>query len=195
MWKVLPQFVFATQGTIQVESLNLSQIHMLMPYNVSRWWEKFFKNIYEYLFKPHVTKKLHGEESYFTLLFLQLVKKLPSFYGTRRLIALFSQHPATFAFLKKGKSRPRAPILLLRSIYISSHLHLGLSSGLCSSCFLANTLHVFVFTVMRATHHTNLSSPGTVSVIIAGKEHEPLSSSLSAMKWAQKSYCVYWEQK
>jgi hypothetical protein len=175
MWRVLPQYVFTTQETIQAESLNLSQIHMRMLYNVSRWWDKFVKNIYEYLVKLHVTKKTPRRIALFhTLLFLQLVKKLPSL--TRRLIALFSQHPASCACLK-GKSRPRVPILLLRFIYISSHLHLGLPSGLCSSCFLANILHVFVVSVMRATHHANLSSPDTVSLIKAGEEHKSLSSS------------------
>jgi len=58
--------VLTAQGTIKAEKLNLSQIHMRVPYYVSRWWEKFLKNIYEYLFKLHVTKKLHGEESSLT---------------------------------------------------------------------------------------------------------------------------------
>jgi len=53
MWEVLPQYMFTTQGNIQVESLNLNQIHIPMPYNVSRWWAKFFLRTFDVILTVH----------------------------------------------------------------------------------------------------------------------------------------------
>ena len=72
----------------------------------------------------------------------QLVKKFPAFYGTRRFINVFTTacHLPLFGARSIQSMPPHLPSW--RSILIlSSHLCLGLPSGLFPSCFPTKTLY------------------------------------------------------
>jgi hypothetical protein len=65
---------------------------------------------------------------------------------------LCSQEPSTGPYPKPDQSRPHHPILSLRFILIlSTHLRLGLPSGLLPSGFPTNILHALLFSPIRAT--------------------------------------------
>jgi hypothetical protein len=66
---------------------------------------------------------------------VQLLKNFPAFYGTQRFITMFTR--ALYWSLSSARSIQYIPShsISLRSILIlSTHLHLGLPSGLLSLC-------------------------------------------------------------
>jgi hypothetical protein len=67
----------------------------------------------------------------------QLLKKFCAFYGTRRFITIFTRarHPSSRTFI----------------LVLSSHLSLGLPSGLLPSCFPTNTLYAPLLSPILAT--------------------------------------------
>jgi hypothetical protein len=77
------------------------------------------------------------------LIFVQLVKKFPSFYGTRRFITMFTRaRHWSLSWVRWIQSTSSHPV----SIYIlipSSHLRLGLQSCLFPSCLPTETLYAF----------------------------------------------------
>ena len=82
----------------------------------------------------------------------QLVKKFPAFYGTRRLITTFTS--ARHLSLSRASSIQSIPLCPTswRSIFIwTSHLRLGLPSGLFPSYFPTKTLYTSLFTPICAT--------------------------------------------
>ena len=65
---------------------------------------------------------------------LRLVKKFPAFYGTRRFItALTSAHHLSLSWANTSQSIPPHPNSWRSIIILSSHLRLGLPSGLFPS--------------------------------------------------------------
>jgi hypothetical protein len=87
---------------------------------------------------------------------VQLLENFPAFYGTRRFITAF-----TWAFHRSQSSATSIQSLLshptsLRSILIlSTHLHLGLPSGLFPSGFPTNILYAF----LRSPHSCYMPCP------------------------------------
>jgi hypothetical protein len=82
----------------------------------------------------------------------QLVKKFPAFYGTRRIINVFTR--ACHWSLSSPRWiqwTPSDPIYVASIIILSSHLHIGLPSGLSPLGFPTKILYVFIISPMRPT--------------------------------------------
>jgi hypothetical protein len=85
-----------------------------------------------------------------------------------------SQQPANGPYPEPGESTPHPPQpIYLRSILIpSSHLRLGLPSGLFPSGFHTKTVHTFLPSPMRATYPTHLILLDLICLIISGDEYK-----------------------
>ena len=83
---------------------------------------------------------------------LNLLKNFPAFYGTQRFITVF---PRAFywslSWARSIQSTPSHPITLRSILILSTHLHLGLPSGLFPSYFPTNILYAFLVSPIRAT--------------------------------------------
>ena len=83
---------------------------------------------------------------------LQLVKKFPAFYGTRRLItALTSVRHLSLSCASPIQSTYPHPTSWRSILILSTHLRLGLPSGLFPSVFPTKTLHAPLSSPIRAT--------------------------------------------
>ena len=82
----------------------------------------------------------------------QLVKKFPTFYGTRKFITTFTsaRHPY-LSCASSIQSIPPHPTSRRSILILSSHLHLGLPSGLFPLGFPTKTLYTCLFSSIRAT--------------------------------------------
>ena len=105
----------------------------------------------------------------------QLVKKFPAFYGTRRFITAFiSTHHLSVPWASSIQSLPPQPNSSRSILILSSHLRLGLPSGLFPSSFIASPL----LSPIRATCPAHLILLGFITRTILGEEYRLLSSSL-----------------
>ena len=87
---------------------------------------------------------------------LQLVKKFPAFHGTRRFItALTSVHQLYLSWASPIQSIYPHPTSWRSILILSTHLRLGLPSGLLPSGFPTKTLH----TPHLLTHTRHMPSP------------------------------------
>ena len=109
------------------------------------------QNIYTYLLAPWcrvLLEKLNG---------LQLVKKFPAFYGTQRFItALTSVRLLSLSWTSPIQSIYPHPTSWISILILSSHLRLGLPSGLLTSGFPSKTLYTPLSSPVRATCPTHL---------------------------------------
>ena len=85
---------------------------------------------------------------------LQLVKKFPAFHGTRRFItALTSVRHLSLSWASPIQSIYPHPTCWRSIILLSTHLRLGLPSGLLPSGFPTKTLYTPLSSTIRATCH------------------------------------------
>ena len=124
--------------------------------------------VYPYLLTPWCT----------VLLEKQLVKKLPAFYGTRRFITTLTslRHPS-LSWASPIQSIYTHPTFWRSVLIISTHLRLGLPSGLFPSGFLTKTLYTPLSSPIRATCPAHLIRDFITRTIL-GEEYKSFSSSL-----------------
>ena len=83
---------------------------------------------------------------------LQLVKKFPAFHGTRRFITAFtSVRHLSLSWASPIQSIYPHPTSWRSILILSTHLRLGLPSGLLPSGFLTKTLYTPLSSPVRAT--------------------------------------------
>ena len=109
---------------------------------------------------------------------LQLVKKFPAFHGTQRFITVLT----SVRHLSLSRARPIQSIYphptSCRSILIlSTHLHLGLPSGLFPSGFPTKTLYTPLSSPIHATCPAHLILLDFITRTILGEEYKSFSSS------------------
>jgi hypothetical protein len=112
----------------------------------------------------------------------QLVKKFPAFHGTRSFItALTSVRHLSLSWASPIQSiYPH--LSSWRSILIlSTHLHLGLPSGLLPSGFPAKTLHAPLSSLIRGTCPAQFILLDFITRTILGEEYKSFSSSLCTL--------------
>ena len=110
---------------------------------------------------------------------LQLAKKFPTFCGTQRFIVTFtSALHLPLSWASSIQSIPPHPTSWRSILILSSHLHLGLPSGLCPLGFPTKTLYMPLPSPIRATCSAYLILLDLITRTILGEEYRPLSSSL-----------------
>ena len=110
---------------------------------------------------------------------LQLVKKFPAFHGTRRFItALTSVRHLSLSRASPIQSIYTHPTSWRSILILSTHLSLGLPSGLFPSGFPTKTLYTPLSSPIRATCPAHLIILDFITRTILGEEYRPFSSSL-----------------
>ena len=110
---------------------------------------------------------------------LQLVKKFPAFHGTRRIItALTSVRYLSLSWVSPIQSIYPHPTSWRSILIFSTHLRLGLSSGLLPSGFPSKTLYTPLSSSIRATCPAHLIPLDFITRTILGEEYKSFSSSL-----------------
>ena len=110
---------------------------------------------------------------------LQLVKKFPAFHETRRFItALTSVRHLSLSWTNPIQSIYPHPTSWRSILILSTHLRLGLPSGLLPSCFPTKTLYTTLSSPMHATCPAHLILLDFITRTILGEEYKSFSSSL-----------------
>ena len=102
---------------------------------------------------------------------LQLVKKIPAFHGTRRFItALTSVRQLSLSWASPIQSIYPHPTSWISILILSTHLHLGLPSGLLPSGLPSKTLYTTLSSPIRATCPAHLILLDFITRTILGEE-------------------------
>ena len=102
---------------------------------------------------------------------LQLVKKFPAFHGTRRFItALTGVRHLSLSWASPIQSIYPHPTSWRSVLILSTHLRLGLPSGLLPSGFPNKTLYTPLFSTIRTTCPTHLILLDFITRTILGEE-------------------------
>jgi hypothetical protein len=110
---------------------------------------------------------------------LQLVKIFPAFHGTRRLVtALTSVRHLSLAWASPIQSTCQHPTSWRSILILSTHLRLGLPSGLFPSGFPTKTLYAPLSSPMCAKCPAHLILLNFITCTILGEEYKSFSSSL-----------------
>ena len=113
---------------------------------------------------------------------LQLVKKFPAFHGTRRFItALTSVRHLSLSWANPIQSTDPYPTSWTSILILSTHLRLGLPSGLFPSGFPTKTLYAPLSSPIHATCPAHLILLDFITRTILGEEYRSLSSSLCSL--------------
>ena len=109
----------------------------------------------------------------------QLVKKFPTFYGTRKFITAFtSARHLSLSSASSIQSIPPHPASWRFILILSSHLRLGVQSGLFPSRFLTKTQYTSLLLPISATCPAHLILLDFITRKILGEEYKSFRSSL-----------------
>ena len=115
----------------------------------------------------------------------QLAKKFPTFYGTWRFITSFtSACHLTLPWASSIQSIPPHPTSWRSILILSSHLLLGLPSGLLPSGFPIKILYTPLISPIHATCSAHLIILNFITQTILGEEYRSLSFSLCSFLYS-----------
>jgi len=115
-----------------------------------------------------LTEKLAG---------FQLVKKFPTFWGTRRFSTAFTNaRQLSLSWGSSIQSMPPHPTSWISILILSSHLRLGLPSGLFPSDFLTKALYTPLLSPISNTCPAQLILLDFITRTILGEDYISLSS-------------------
>ena len=138
--------------------IKLSQLTYLLTYLLTPWCRVLLE-------------KLTG---------LQLVKKFPAFHGTRRFItALTSVRHLSLSWASSIHSIYPHSTSWRSILILSTHLYLGLPSGLLPSGFPTKTLYNPLSSPIRAICPAHLILLDFITHTILGEEYKSLSSTFT----------------
>ena len=116
------------------------------------------------------------------LIGLQLLKKFPAFHGTRRFIpALTTVRHLSLSWASPIQSIYPHPTSWRSILILSTHLCLGLPSGVLPSGFTTKTLYTPLSSSIHATCPANLIHLDFITRTILGEEYRSFSSSLCSL--------------
>ena len=113
---------------------------------------------------------------------LQLVKKFPTFHGTRMFItALTSVRHLSLSWANPIQSTYPHPTSWRSILILSTHLLLGIPSGLFPSGFPTKTLYTPLSSPIHATYPAHLILLDFITCTILGEVYKSFSSSLCSL--------------
>ena len=110
---------------------------------------------------------------------MRLIKKFPAFHGTRRFItALTSVRHLSLSWASPILSIYPHPTSWRSILILSTHLRLGLPSGILPFCFPTKTLYNPLSSPIRVTCPAHLILLDFITRTMLGEEYKSFSSSL-----------------